>query len=79
MTTHALGGDVSHGLRIFLLTIRLVAYFLTLVGLSVFTWRLFGSASLWRKLLTAALLVSAQRPSSQRPPGTSKFRTRWEA
>jgi hypothetical protein len=32
---------------------------MSLVGLSAFTWRVFGSASLWRRFLVGLLLLSA--------------------
>lgn len=54
--THAIGLDSgSFSLRMTLLALRLLAYYITLVGLAVFTWRVFDSASSWRKALVVVL------------------------
>jgi len=53
--THAIGLDGSFALRMTLLALRLVAYYITLVGLIVFTWRVFGPSSSWRKALVIVL------------------------
>lgn len=55
---HAVGADGAFGLRMALLALRLIAYFATLIGLSVFTWRVFDASSTWRKQLVIALALS---------------------
>lgn len=54
-----LGPDAPHGQHMALLALRLLAYYLTLLGLSVFTWQVFGVASRWRQALTTLIAVSA--------------------
>jgi hypothetical protein len=55
----ALGEDASLGLRMGLIVLRILALFVTLVGLSVFTWRVFGAESRWRRALAAGVAVTA--------------------
>jgi len=54
----SLGPDASHGHHMTLLASRLLAYYLTLIGLSVFTWQVFGVESRWRRALTLLIAVS---------------------
>lgn len=53
-----LGPDTPHLHHMALLALRLLAYYFTLVGLSVFTWQVFGGASRWRKALTTLVALS---------------------
>jgi len=54
--THAVGLEASFALRMILLGLRLAAYYITLVGLAIFTWRVFDASSVWR--MTLVFLVS---------------------
>ncbi len=54
---HAIGLEAPFTLRMTLLGLRLGAYYITLVGLAVFTWRVFDASSSWRK--TLVFLLSA--------------------
>jgi hypothetical protein len=58
--TKLLEDRASFTLLITLLAIRFTAYYVTLVGLSLFTWRVFGAHSHWRKGLTGLLSVTAE-------------------
>ncbi|MCP5069453.1 MAG: hypothetical protein GY946_23040 [bacterium] len=59
MVTHAIGQDASHTLKLAMLGLRLFAFHLTLIGLSTFTWRVFGASSRWRMGLTISLAITA--------------------
>jgi hypothetical protein len=56
--THALGADAPFALRMTLLGLRLIAYYITLVGLAVFTWQVFDASSTWRKALVLGLATT---------------------
>jgi hypothetical protein len=59
LAAHALPADTPPGVSAALLAVRLFAYHATLVGFSVFTLRVFGAASRWRRALTALIVVTA--------------------
>jgi hypothetical protein len=58
LVSQALGEEISVGLYMGLSVIRILAFYITLVGLSVFTWRVFGPESRWRQVLTAGIAVT---------------------
>jgi hypothetical protein len=57
--SHALGDEASTEVRIALRASRFLAYYIALLGLSAFTWRVFGAESRWRLALTALIGVTA--------------------
>ncbi len=59
LVSASLGADISHEHQMALLALRLFAYYWTLVGLSIFTWKVFGAASGWRQALTVTLALTA--------------------
>jgi hypothetical protein len=59
LVTQALGEEASLALRMGLTVLRIVAFFVTLLALSLFTWKVFGAESRWRQALTAGIAVSA--------------------
>jgi hypothetical protein len=58
LATFALGEEASLGLRMALVALRIVAFYVTLLGLSVFTWQVFGAESRWRQALAAAIALT---------------------
>lgn len=54
----SIGPDADHRHHMALLALRLLAYYFTLIGLSVFTWQVFGRESRWRQALTMLIGVS---------------------
>jgi hypothetical protein len=59
----ALGEEASLGLRMGLVLLRVLAFYVTLLGLSLFTWQVFGAESRWRQALAAGLAVTALIPA----------------
>jgi hypothetical protein len=59
LISSSLGADATHAQHMTLLALRLLAYYFTLIGLSLFTWQVFGAKSQWRRALTAFIAVSA--------------------
>ena len=57
--THAVGLEASHSVRMTLLALRLAAFYLTMIGLATFTWRVFDASSSIRKTLTIVLAITA--------------------
>jgi hypothetical protein len=57
--TQAVGPEASHSVNTALLVLRLGAFYLTLIGLATFTWRVFGASSTWRKMLVVFAAVTA--------------------
>jgi hypothetical protein len=55
----ALGEEVSLGVRIGIVVLRILAYYVTLLGLSLFTWQVFGAKSRWRQAVAASVAVAA--------------------
>lgn len=55
----ALGDEASLALRMGLTTLRILAFYVTLLGLSLFTWQVFGRESRWRKALAATIALTA--------------------
>jgi hypothetical protein len=55
----ALGDEVSLGVRMGFAVLRVLAIYATLLALSLFTWRVFGSESRWRQALAALVAVAA--------------------
>jgi hypothetical protein len=58
-----LGEETSLGLRMTLVLLRVLAFYVTLLGLSLFTWQVFGAESRWRQALAAGLAVTALIPA----------------
>ena len=56
--TLALGEDAAPELRVGVAALRLAGYVVTLGGLSVFTWQVFGADSRWRKLLASGVCLA---------------------
>ncbi len=56
---HALGEEGSLGLRMGIVVVRVLAYYATLLGLSLFTWQVFGARSHWRQALAASVALAA--------------------
>ena len=54
----ALADEVSVGLRMALAVVSILALYATLLGLSLFTWQVFGAESRWRQALAAGVLVT---------------------
>jgi hypothetical protein len=54
----ALSDDPSVALRMTLAVVSLLALYATLLGLSLFTWRVFGAESRWRQALAATIAVT---------------------
>jgi hypothetical protein len=52
LVSYALGEEISLGLRMGLAGLRIAAFYVTLVGLSLFTWKVFGAESRWRQVVT---------------------------
>jgi hypothetical protein len=59
LVEQALGDEASLGLLMGIITLRLLAFFVTLVGLSLFTWQVFGAESRWRQALAGTIAVTA--------------------
>jgi len=59
----ALGEETSLGLRMGIVLLRVLAFYVTLLGLSLFTWQVFGAESRWRHALAAGLAVTALIPA----------------
>jgi hypothetical protein len=59
LAQQALGEEASLGLQMGIGGLRVFAFFITLVGFSLFTWRVFGVESRWRRALAAGLSVAA--------------------
>ena len=55
----ALGEEASLGLRMGLVVARVLALLVTLICLSLFTWRVFGAESRWRQALAMGIAVAA--------------------
>jgi hypothetical protein len=53
-----LGEETSLGLRMAIVVLRVLAFYVTLVGLSLFTWQVFGAESRWRQVLVAGVAVT---------------------
>jgi hypothetical protein len=53
-----LGEETSLGLRMAIVVARVLAFYVTLVGLSLFTWQVFGAESRWRQVLVAGVAVT---------------------
>lgn len=56
---HALGEEVSLGLRMGIVVLRVLAYYVALLCLSLFTWQVFGARSRWRQAVAASVAVAA--------------------
>ncbi len=56
---NALGEEASLGLRMGIVVVRVLAYCVTLLGLSLFTWQVFGVKSRWRQAVAASVGVAA--------------------
>jgi hypothetical protein len=54
----ALGEEASVGLLMGISVLRVLAFYVTLVGLSIFTWHVFGRESRWRQVLVAVVAVT---------------------
>ena len=54
----AIDPDISPMLEFSAVSYRVVGFFLTLAGLSVFNWRVFGPDSRWRRVVCAAVVTS---------------------
>jgi hypothetical protein len=54
----ALSDEASVALRMTLAVVSLLALYATLLGLSLFTWQVFGAESRWRQALTAGVAVT---------------------
>jgi hypothetical protein len=54
----ALGDEASVGVRMALAVVSIVAIYATLLGLSLFTWRVFGAESRWRQALAAGIALT---------------------
>jgi hypothetical protein len=59
LVQQALGEDVSLGLRMGIAVLRIFAFYVTLLALSLFTWQVFGAQSRWRLALAAGIAVTA--------------------
>jgi hypothetical protein len=59
-----LGEETSLALRMTISVVRIFAFYSTLLGLSVFTWQVFGAESRWRQALAAGLLVTGLMSSA---------------
>ena len=59
LVQQALGEETSLGLRMAISVVRVLAFYATLLGLSVFTWQVFGAESRWRQALAFGVLVTA--------------------
>jgi hypothetical protein len=59
LVQQALGEEASLGLRMAISVVRVLAFYATLLGLSVFTWQVFGAESRWRQALAIGLLLTA--------------------
>ena len=51
LASSVLGEEASVDLQMGLAVLRTIAFYVTLLGLSVFTWRVFGAESRWRQVL----------------------------
>jgi hypothetical protein len=58
LATYALGEEASVGLRMAIAALRITAFYVTLLGLSLFTWQVFGAQSRWRQALAAGVAVT---------------------
>jgi hypothetical protein len=54
----ALADEASVGLRMTVAAVGILAFYVALLGLSVFTWRVFGVESRWRQALAAGVLLT---------------------
>jgi len=59
LISQALGEEASFGLRMGLTVLRILAFYVTLLGLSLFTWQVFGAESRWRQALATGIAVIA--------------------
>jgi hypothetical protein len=59
LAQQALGEETSLALRMGVIGLRVLAHSVTLLSLSLFTWRVFGAESRWRLALAAGLAVAA--------------------
>ena len=59
LAQQALGEETALGLRMGIAVLRILAFYVTLLGLSLFTWQVFGAESRWRQVLVAGLAVAA--------------------
>jgi hypothetical protein len=58
LAQQVLGEETSLGLRMGIVVLRVAAFYVTLVGLSLFTWRVFGAESRWRQALAAGMVMA---------------------
>jgi hypothetical protein len=58
LAQQAIGEDASLGLRMGIVLLRVLGFCLTLLGLSLFTWQVFGAKSWWRRALAAGVAVA---------------------
>jgi hypothetical protein len=59
LAQQALGEETSLALRMGVIGLRVLAFYVTLLGLSLFTWQVFGAESRWRRALAAGIAVAA--------------------
>ena len=59
LAQQAVGEEGSLGLRMGIVLLRVLGFCLTLLGLSLFTWQVFGAESWWRRALAAGIAVAA--------------------
>jgi len=59
LAQQALGEEASLALRMGVIGLRILAFYVTLLSLSLFTWQVFGAESRWRLALAAGLAVAA--------------------
>ncbi|MGH0036401.1 MAG: hypothetical protein ACQGVK_15345 [Myxococcota bacterium] len=58
VVTLSLPEDADPALRVVLVGVRMLAFAGTLAGLGIFTWRVFGADSVWRRNLAVGLAVT---------------------
>ena len=58
LVQEALGEEASLGLRMGIAAFRMLAFYVTLLSLSLFTWQVFGAESRWRQALIAGVAVT---------------------
>jgi hypothetical protein len=59
LVQQALGDEASLALRTGIIALRILAFYVTLVGLSLFTWQVFGAESRWRQALAGTIALTA--------------------
>jgi hypothetical protein len=59
LVQQTLGDEASLGLHMGIIVLRVLSMYVTLLGLSLFTWQVFGVESRWRRALVAGVALAA--------------------